>query len=848
MQQMTPERWRQIQELYLRAVDLRGEEREALLARGSPEVRQRVKAMLAQPTGSKLLDRSAWEAVPESSAAIAIGTQLGAYRIETILGEGGMGVVYRALDTKLNRPVAVKFLSDDLADAASRRRFQREAQTASSLNHPHILTVHDAGEVDGRQYLVTEFVDGGTLRDWARAEKRGWAQIVELLVGVADGLAAAHEAGILHRDIKPANILVAKNGYAKLADFGLAKLAGGSDGEITHTATGQATGPGLAIGTVAYMSPEQAAGKPLDARSDIFSFGVVLYELLAGQRPFVGANDLEAMQNIIHGMPQPLSAEIPVGLRGVVEKALEKDPAHRYQSMRDMVVDLRRLMRPSGETTAPVAPARRRIAWALVAATVVLLIAGIAAWKLGPRASSRQIRSLAVLPLRNVSRNPDQQYFADGMTDALTTGLAQVGALNVIARTSVMRYEGTQKSTPEIARELHVDAVVEGSVQRSGNRVLITAELIDGSNDHHLWAKSYERDARDALGLQNEVAQAIAGEIQVKLTPQEQARLAPPRPVNPEAQEAYLRGIYWREKGDPVKSLAYFQQATGKDPRYAAAWASLSMEYSMMTDMRMIPVKEGHARERAAVTRALELDDTSAEAHLALGGILEFRDWNWAEADRELRRAIQLNPNLAFAHAVLSEGLAARGRFEEAVAEISRARQLGPYDETMNYGTAQILLYARHYDQAIEQGLKAEELFPDLNCYLLIGLAYEQKGDSQHALSELQKSVKAVKDWPTRPARLADLAHAYAVFGNKQEASRLLAEITESSKRRDVDPLGCALVYIAMGDKDRAFEWLDKAYDQRSFDLPWIKADPRMDPLRSDARYKELLLRLGLPE
>jgi eukaryotic-like serine/threonine-protein kinase len=844
---MTPERWRQIEELYLRAVDLKGEERAALLAGASPELRQRVLAMLAQPTGSKLMDRPPWEAVPKSSAPLALGTQLGAYRIETILGEGGMGVVYRALDTKLNRSVAVKLLSDDLADAASRRRFQREAQTASSLNHPHILTVHDAGEIDGRQYLVTEFVDGGTLRDWARAEKRAWAQIVELLVGVADGLAAAHDAGILHRDIKPANILVAKNGYAKLADFGLAKLAAGGEGEITRTSTEQATRPGLAIGTVAYMSPEQAAGKALDARSDIFSFGVVLYELLAGQRPFPGMNDLELMQNIIHGTPQPLSVEIPVALRGVVEKALEKDPAHRYQSMRDMVVDLRRLMRPSGETTARLAPARRTITWAFVAATVVLLIAGIVAWKFWPRAGSHQIRSLAVLPLRNVSRDPDQQYFADGMTDALTTGLAQVGALSVIARTSTLRYERTQKTTPEIARELHVDAVVEGSVQRSGDRVRITAELVDGSNDHHLWAKSYERDARDALGLQNEVAQAIAGEIQVKLTPQEQARLSPPRAVNPEAQEAYLRGIYWQQKGDGSKSLQYLQQAVEKDSRYAAAWAALAIAYGLVNDAGLMSAKEARPKERAAATRAVELDETSAEAHMALGGVVQYNDWNWTEGERELRRAIELNPNLALAHAPLAENLAARGKFDEALAEFRRALQIAPFDAISNYGMTEGLLWARRYDQAIEQGRKGEELFPH-GFGGIIGRGYEQKGDSQHAIFELEELVKVAKDWPTRPALLADLAHAYAVFGNKQEASRLLAEMTELSKRRDLNPWGFAIVYTGLGDKDRAFEWLDKAYDERSSELPWIKADPRMDPLRSDARYKELLLRMGLPE
>jgi len=589
-----------------------------------------------------------------------------------------MGVVYRALDTKLNRLVAVKLLSDDLADAASRRRFQREAQTASSLNHPHILTVHDAGEVHGRQYLVTEFVDGGTLRDWARAEKRDWPQIVELLVGVADGLAAAHEAGILHRDIKPANILVARNGYAKLADFGLAKLAGGSEGEITRTSTELATRPGLVIGTIAYMSPEQAEGKPLDGRSDIFSFGVALYEMLAAGRP-----------------PQPLPQDIPAALRRLVEKALEKDPADRYQSMRDMVVDLRRLMRPSGETTAPVAPTRRAMPWALMAATVVLLMAGLAAWKFWPRTSSHQVRSIAVLPLRNVSRDPEQQYFADGMTDALTTGLAQVSALSVIARTSAMRYAGTQKTTPEIARELHVDAVVEGSVQRSGDRVRITAELVDGSNDHHLWAKSYERDAHDALGLQNEVAQAIAGEIQVKLTPQEQARLSPARVGNPDAQEAYLRGMFWRGIANHQKSFEYFQQAVEKDPSYAAAWAALSEAYGMMIDAGLMSPKEALPKERATAIRAVELDDNSAEAHEALGGVLQYRDWNWAEAERQFRRAIELNPNLALAHAPLGEGLAARGKFEEALGEFRRALQLAPFDAIENYGMAEGLFYAR---------------------------------------------------------------------------------------------------------------------------------------------------------
>lgn len=343
------------------------------------------------------------------------------------------------------------------------------------------------------------------------------------------------------------------------------------------------------------------------------------------------------------------------------------------------------------------------------------------------------------------------------------------------------------------------------------------------------------------------MAQAIAGEIQVKLTPQEQARLAPTRPINPEAQEAYLRGMYWREKGDAAKAFQYLQEATVKDPNYAAAWAALAIAYDLMNEAGLMSAQEAQPKLRAAVNRALELDNTSAEAHMALAGVLQYNDWNWAEADREFRRAIELNPNLALAHAALSEGLTIRGRYEEALSEIHRALQVGPYDLIVNYGMGYDLFYARRYDQAIEQGRKADYLFPPV-FHGIIGLAYEQKGDSRQALSELLKRVKALKDSPTRPQGLADLAHAYAVFGNKKEASRLLAEMAELSKQGSVPAWGFALVYTGLGDKDRAFEWLNKAYQTHSPELPWIKADPRMDPLRSDSRYRALLLRLGLPE
>jgi TolB-like protein/Flp pilus assembly protein TadD len=515
--------------------------------------------------------------------------------------------------------------------------------------------------------------------------------------------------------------------------------------------------------------------------------------------------------------------------------------------MRDMVVDLRRIIRQSAETTAQVAP-RRAMPWGLLAATVVVvLLAGIAAWKFRPRTGSHQVRSIAVLPLRNVSRDPDQQYFADGMTDALTTGLSQVSALSVIARTSAIRYQGTQKTTLEIARELHVDAVVEGSVQRSGNRVRITAELVEGSTDHNLWAKSYERDAGDALGLQNEVAQAIASEIQVKLTPQEQARLAPARPINPEAQEAYLRGVYWDDKLDEVKALNYFVEATKKDPNYAGAYAALSGAYALLINVGLMPDKEGYPKWRAAVTKAMELDDTLAEAHVSLGVLLQYHDLNWRDAEREFQRAIQLNPNLAAAHQDYGDGLAMTGRLDEAIAEETRAQQLDPYSVITNFMRGSMLIFAGRSDEAIQQGRKMLDLDAGF-AHSLLGSAYEQKGNSEQAIFELQEAVKLRKDHPLLPTAMADLAHAYATFGKKPEALHLLSELKEMSKRQLVPSTVFATVYAALGDKEGAFEWLDKAYNERPGDLTNIKVDPRLAPLRSDPRYQELLLRVGLPK
>ena len=767
------------------------------------------------------------------------------YRITAKLGEGGMGTVYRATDTKLNRPVAVKVLSGNLADAAARRRFQREAQMASSLNHPHILTVYDAGELEGRQYLVTEFVDGGTLKDWARTEKRTWRQVVELLVGVADGLAAAHAAGILHRDIKPSNILVAKNGYAKLADFGLAKLAQIAEGDETRTLSEQHTRPGAVIGTIAYMSPEQASGKTLDARGDIFSFGVVLYELLAGRRPFAGATDLEVLQTIIHVAPPPLGEEIPPALRALVEKALEKVPAERYQSLREMVVDLRRLTRERMEAPqpSPTSAPRRAFPWKWVATAVLLLIVAAAVWRFWPGAGSRQIRSIAVLPLDNFSRDPDQEFFADGMTEQLITDLSKIGSLRVISRTSVMRYKGKRPPLPQIAKELNVDAVIEGSVMRAGDRVRITAQLLQAATDKHLWAESYDRDLRDILSLQSEVARNVAAQVRITLTPQEQVLLGNRRRVDPEVFQLYLKGRYFSNQLDeePIrKGIEYFEQAIAKDSSYAPAYAGEAFAYANLASV-FAPPREVMPQAKAAAQKALQLDDTLSEAHTALAFVLMMFDWDWSGTERELKRAIQLNPSSADAHDFYGNYFTALGQFPEAIAESRRARELDPLSPRAYFDLLGNLLDARRYDETIAECKKALDTDAKFGAaYAMMGLAYAEKRQFPEAIAALTKATELE---PIPTVKLF-LAHVQAAAGNRAEAEKLLAKMEELSKHRYVCAYEIGSVYVTLGDNSKAMKWLEKGRRDRCDCLVWLKSEPWMDPLRVDPHYLDLLRRV----
>ncbi len=586
------------------------------------------------------------------------GTRIGRYAIRSRLGAGGMGEVYLADDTQLKRSVALKRLAPQLrTDPRYHQRFLKEAERVSALKHPHIADIYDVLEEKGELFLVMEHVKGGTLRHRLQTSLNS-EEFLVLAVQCAEALAAAHEKGIVHGDIKPENIMLTAAGQVKILDFGVAKRLPLLDQSGPTQTVERKTGS--ISGTPAYMAPEVLLDKDPDGRADIFSLGVVFYEMLSGKHPFLVDSFTGTTDRILHGVPPPLrqaNPNVPATVECITGRMLAKDPAARYASAADLVADLRALRSGGSLATQKPTPLLWRLprgralllAAAAVAALLALLVAFNALERLRDRAGRGRIESLAVLPFENLSGNPEQDYFADGMTEALITNLAKIGAVRAISRTSAMQYKGARKPLPKIARELNVDAVVEGTVLRSDGRVRITAELVNAHTDRNLWAESYERDLRNVLALQSELAGAIAHEVQIKLTPQEQARLWNARPVSSEVYDAYLQGrYYWNKRSEEglKKAIKYFQQATDKDPNYALAYAGLADCYGALQTYSNLPPKEGMPKARAAAMRALELDGRLAEAHTSLANISQRYDWNWSEAEREYRRAIETQPEL----------------------------------------------------------------------------------------------------------------------------------------------------------------------------------------------------------
>src|SRR3984957_10645819 len=760
---------------------------------------------------------------------LSAGDKLGPYEILASIGAGGMGQVYRARDARLSRDVAIK-----ISDERFSERFESEAKTIAALNHPNICQIYDVGP----NFLVMEYIDGRPIVDSEQPQALQPDEALQLARQIAAALEAAHAKGIVHRDLKPANILATSGGVVKLLDFGLAKQDHGS---LTHNETQSIgiTQVGTIMGTPAYMSPEQAEGKLADARSDIFSFGAVLYEMLAGRRAFSGGSSAATLGAIVHKNPQSFNA--PPALEAIVRKCLSKSPDGRFQT----ATDLRQALEKA--STRVISGLNRR-AIALAIAVSLLVIASAAVFIYLSRAKAG-IDSIAVLPLENRSNDPEAEYISDGVTESINNSLARLASLKVTPHSVALHYKGKAMDMQKVGDELGVQTVLTGDVRQRGDDLTINVELDDIRNGKQLWGEQYNRKVADLLTVQNEIAREVSQRLRSQLSAEDQQKLTKGSTDNPEAYQLYLKGKYYTNKLSKEgfgKGIDYFNQAITLDPNYGLAYSGLAYNYINQDDWFM-PPNEAGPKTKEAAEKALAIDVSDAGAHLSLAIETHWYEWNWAAAESEFKRAIELNPNNAEPLGYYSWFLAPMGRKDEALAQARRSLQADPLSSMANLFVGSVLVFNRQWDPAISQLHSAIELDPNFwftHCFL--GRAYEGKGRLPEAIAEFQRALELEKD---NAETWSSLGHAYALSGNRAEAQKILDHLKEVSAHSWVAPYNSAVIYAGLGDKDQAFALLDQAYKDRSYYLPtYLATDARLDSLRSDPRFLELNRRVGLPE
>jgi len=838
---------------------------------------------------------------------IPSGTKLARYEVRSQLGAGGMGEVYLAQDMKLGRKVALKILPADVAANKDRmRRFVQEAKAAAALNHPNIAHIYEIGEADGVRFIAMEFVDGVTLREKIHQERIELTKLLRYLQQVAEGLSKAHASGIVHRDLKPDNIMITRDGYAKILDFGLAKLievpatSGPSDDAISEVATtimNQHSAAGIIIGTVGYMSPEQAQGKTkvIDQRSDIFSFGCILFEAATRHQPFAGDSVIKSLHKVVYEPAPPLTdfnPAAPPDLQRIVRRCLAKDPEERHQSIKDVAIELKELhhqmegpigidgtMPPTGDSKAASPPSddsavkqtastattqsvsvaaptssaeyitskikRHKLAAAVAVIAMVLGAVALIAY-LHARNPGVAIESIAVLPFQNRSTELDSEYLSDGLAESLIYRLSQLPNLKVSPTSTVFRYKGKDIDPIKVGQELGVSAVLSGRIVQRGDQLTISADLVDVRNNRLLWGEQYDRKLSDLLATQREIAREIVDKLKLKVSGEEKV-LAKHYTESNEAYQLYLKGrFYWNKRTVETnkKSIEYFNQAIEKDPSFALAYAGLADCYVIR--INPLQPREKMLKAKAAAIRALELDDSLSEAHTSLARVLAVYDWDSKGAEKEFKRAIELNPRNAIAHQWYGGYFEAIGRHNESIAERKRACDLDPLSLSANSELGLAFYFARDYDQAIEQFQKTLELQPNFSLVdAFLPAAFEQKGKYDQAIAGFQNGI-ALKGSTELSFLMSGLGHVYGVSGKKAEARALLDELKQMSLQEYVPAESIALVYAGLGEKDQAFAWLEKAYGERSFGVAWLKVEPRWDSLRSDPRFADLLRRVGL--